>query len=137
MTLPATTKAVFAAAPPQAGRRLSEVRQIILDAAEATGLSPLTETLKWGQLAFLTPQKAGTTIRLGLPKGQADNVALYVHCQTDLVARWRVLYPDEFAYEENRAVLIPVTGAFPRAALHQMAAMALSYHRDKRSKVGA
>ena len=129
--IPPQVAAVFDAMPEPKGARLREIRDLIFAAAEATGTAPLTETLKWGQPAYLPPRKDGTTIRLGWKPATPDCCGLYVHCQTGLVDRYRQLYPDEFAYEGTRAVLIPVKGRFAEPALQQIAAMALTYHRDK------
>ncbi|MBF9044195.1 DUF1801 domain-containing protein [Rhodobacterales bacterium HKCCE4037] len=107
-----------------------KMRSLIFAAAEATGTSPLTETLKWGQPAYLPAKRAGTTLRLGV---EADQPALFVHCQTDLVSRYRVLFPTEFRYSGSRAVLLPPQGPFAEAAFQQIAAMAMTYHRDRRA----
>ena len=120
--------------PDVAVARLFEIRNVILAAAEATQTGPLTETLKWGQPAYLTEAtKSGTTIRLGLAKGDPQSVALFVHCQSSLVERWRSVFSDALTFEGNRAVIVPVDGPLPEAALHQIAAAALTYHRDKRA----
>ncbi len=121
---------MFDAEPPTIAARLTEMRALILAAAEATGTAPLTETLKWGQKAFLPAKRDGTTLRLGTESGQP---ALFVHCQTDLVGRYRALFPDEFTYSGNRAVVLPADGPFSEAAFQQIAAMALAYHRHKRA----
>ncbi len=113
--------------------RLMQMRGLILAAATATQTAPLTETLKWGQPAFLPARKDGTTIRLGWSEKMPETCAFLVHCQTDLLSRYRQLFPTEFTYDGNRAVLVPTEGPFPEAALQQMAAMALTYHRDKRA----
>ena len=105
------------------------MRALIFAAADATGTAPLTETLKWGQPAYLPAKKDGTTIRLGISAGTPS---LFVHCQTDLVDRYRTLFPTEFTYSGTRAVHVPETGPFEEAAFQQIAAMALTYHRDKR-----
>lgn len=128
---PADVAAAFDAMPPAIRARLLEMRALIRAAADATGTAPLTETLKWGQPAYLPRRRDGTTIRLGWKPDAPDHAQMFVHCQTDLVARWRQLYPDEFAYLDNRAVLVPAAGPYPEAALQQMAAMALTYHRDR------
>ena len=135
--LPADTRAMTLPDPPpdvaaaiqaaDAPDRLLHLRALIYQTAEATGATPLTETLKWGQPAYLPPKRMGTTIRLGT---QGGTPALFVHCQTDLVGRWRTLFPTEFAYDGNRAVLIPDDA--PEPALAHIIAMALTYHRDKR-----
>lgn len=105
------------------------MRALIFAAAEATGTLPLTETLKWGQPAYLPARKAGTTLRLGMDAGQP---ALFVSCQTNLLDRYREAYASEFTYSGARAVHVPENGPFNDAAFQQIAAMALTYHRDKR-----
>ena len=122
----------FGKLPEQPRSRLLEMRALIFDAAAATGTAPLTETLKWGQPAYLPARKHGTTARLGWSASDPDHCCLYVHCQTDLVDRFRQVFPDEFSYFDNRAVLVPATGPFPAAAFQQIAATVLTYHRDKR-----
>lgn len=126
MQVPADITSAF---PPDHATRLSAMRALIFAAAEATQTAPLTETLKWGQPAYLPTKRAGTTLRLGV---QDERPALFVHCQTDLVSRYRMLFPDAFTYCGSRAVLLPASGPFSDPAFQQIAAMALTYHRDKR-----
>lgn len=122
--IPPQTQAAFAALP----ARLQDLRALIYAAADATGTAPLTETLKWGQPAFLPAKKAGTTLRLGL---NAGTPALFVSCQTTLLDRYRDAFPSEFTYSGDRAVLVAEDTPFNGAAFQQIAAMALTYHRDK------
>ncbi len=65
--MPADVAAVFAGFPERVRRRLLEVRDLIFEtAADIEGVGPLTETLKWGEPAYLTGATgSGTTIRLG------------------------------------------------------------------------
>ncbi|MEM6577065.1 MAG: DUF1801 domain-containing protein [Pseudomonadota bacterium] len=126
MTAPVEVKRTIDAS--LAPKRLFEIRDLIFAAAEATGTAPLTETLKWGQPAYLPAKRAGTTIRLG---ATAAHAALYVHCQTRLVDQYRDRFPNEFEYEGNRAVLIPHDQPLATDALAQVIAMALTYHRAK------
>ncbi len=120
---------VYAEAPPLVAARLARMRALIHAAADATGTQPLTETLKWGQPAFLPAKKAGTTLRLGWTA--PGTCTLFVHCQTDLVDRYRSRFPGAFSYERARAVHLPASAPFDEAAFQQIAAMALTYHRDK------
>lgn len=111
-----------------------EMRGLILAAAEATGVAPLVECLKWGEPAYLPKApRVGTTLRLGWKAAQPDTCALYVNCRTDLVDRCRTHFPDAFVYRGTREVTLPAHGPFPEAAFQQIAAMALTYHRDKRA----
>ena len=124
----------FARYPDATRQELRKLRALILEtAAQLPGVGALDETLKWGQVSYLTSQSgSGTTIRIDhdRPSGRA---ALYVNCKTDLVSRYRTLYPDGFSYQGDRAVLLPPDA--DEAALRHVVALALTYHAAK--KVGA
>ncbi|WP_420347196.1 DUF1801 domain-containing protein [Pelagibius sp.] len=126
-------EAAFAAFPQPARRGLLALRALIFETAAATpGVGALEETLKWGQPAYLTPEtKAGSTLRLGLPKD--GGFALYAHCQTTIVSDFRSLFPDAFAYEGNRAVRFDEGAALPREELTLLIRSALTYHLKKRA----
>ena len=125
--------AVFAGHPAQQRSALLALRSLILDtAASIPGVGPLTETLKWGQISYLTAQSSsGTTIRLDVDK-PSGRMALYVNCKTDLVSRYRAAYPDIFAYQGERAVILPAEPDLP--ALRHVIALALTYHQAKKSR---
>ena len=63
---PANVQAVLDALPAAPRAYLGKLRALILaTAAKTPGVGPLTETLKWGEPAYLTnATKSGTTIRL-------------------------------------------------------------------------
>ena len=124
--------AVFEQMPETARDVAHALRALIFKTAEDTQTGPLTETLKWGQVSYLTEAtKSGTTIRLAYSDKHKDFLGLYVHCQTNLVDSYRQRFPTEFVYQSNRAVLISTLGPIPKDALSQVIAMALSYHRNK------
>lgn len=132
MSMDDAVAAVFAAhAPPQRSAMMA-LRSLILDtAASIAGVGPLDETLKWGQISYLTTQSgSGTTIRLDVDKA-SGRVALYVNCKTDLVSRYRAHYPDAFEYQGNRAVVLPDEPDLP--ALRHVIALALTYHAAKKA----
>jgi hypothetical protein len=126
--------AVFGAYPKPLKAKLLALRRLILDTAAATkGVGELEETLKWGQPSYLTAAtKSGSTIRIDRVKSDTSQVALYFHCQTDLVATFRELYPNELTYAGNRAVIIGTDGKIPEAALRHCVGLALTYHLRKR-----
>ena len=111
------------------------LRRLILDtASKTTGVGELEETLKWGQPSYLTREtKSGSTIRIDRVKS-SDQVAMYFHCQTDLVATFRELYPNELSTAGNRAVIIGADDEIPEAALRHCVALALTYHLRKRKR---
>jgi hypothetical protein len=126
--------AVFAAYPKPLKARLMALRRLILDTAKKTkGVGALEETLKWGQPSYLTTHtKSGSTIRIDRVKASADQYALYFHCQTDLVATFRELYPNELTTAGNRAIIFNADDAIPEAVLRHCVALALTYHLGKR-----
>jgi hypothetical protein len=127
-------EAVFNACPKLLRPKLLALRRLIFTTAKATqGVGALQETLKWGQPSYLTPEsKSGSTIRIDRVKSAAGQYAIYFHCQTDLVATFRELYPTEFSYGGNRCILLDAAEKLPEAALRHCIALALTYHLNKR-----
>lgn len=122
--------AVFDSYPAPLRAQLLVLRDMIYQTAAATeGVGPLEETLKWGQVSYLTQASgSGTTVRLDRDKATGQP-ALYVNCKTDLLSRYRTLYPDAFTYDGARGVVI---GEAPdTAALQHVIALALTYHAVK------
>ncbi|MDJ0628106.1 MAG: DUF1801 domain-containing protein [Rhodobacter sp.] len=100
--------------------------------AAQTATAPLTETLKWGEPAYLTDRcRTGTTIRLGCVKGP-ERAAVLFHCRTTLIAEFRDQFGDVFEFEGSRALILPHEADFDPDALAICIARALTYHRDKR-----
>jgi len=123
---------VFASYPAKLRARLMRLRELIFATAAATdGVGAIEETLKWGEPSYLTPEtRSGTTIRIDRT-GADGGYALYVNCQTDLVATFRERYP-AFAYEGKRAIVFDVADEIDEAALGHCIALALTYHLRKR-----
>ena len=109
-------------------------RLIYQVAGETPGVGPLTETLKWGEPAYLTEaSKSGSTIRLGWKPAAPGRYALYFNCRTDLVDRFRSEFGDLLRFEGNRAVILDIAAEPPVAALAGCLRAALTYHCDKRA----
>ena len=113
--------------------RLLEVRDLIFEtAAGVKGVAPLTETLKWGEPAYLTEATgSGSTIRLGWFRSSERQCAVLFNCRTTLVDDFRSQFPGVFAYEKNRA--IPFDAGKPPlvAPLSACLGMALAYRRRR------
>ena len=126
---PPEVQAAFAQAPDHLQARLAEMREIIFDVANAQNAGPLTETLKWGEPAYLTEAtKSGSTLRLGW---KGTDCVLYLNCRTNLVDRARDRFPTSFTFKGNRAIHVPAKAPFDREAFAIIASMALTYHRNK------
>lgn len=126
-------KAVFEAYPAGLRAPLLRMRDMILStAAETEGVGRLTETLKWGEPAYL-PVKSGigTTIRINALKGSKDRYAMFVNCQTTLLANFRERYADAFEFEGQRALILRAGKRVPDKALRHCIALALTYHARK------
>jgi uncharacterized protein DUF1801 len=130
----AAVDAVFGAYPRPVQAKLRALRRLILDTAKTTrGVGALEEALKWGQPSYLTTEtKSGSTIRIDQVKSAAHQYAVYFHCQTDLVATFRELYPTELSYGGNRSILLNAEDDIPEPALRHCVALALTYHLNKR-----
>ena len=127
-------EAIFAAYPKPVRTKLLALRRLIFDTAKTTGgVGPLEEALKWGQPSYLTSKtRSGSTIRIDQVKSVANQYAVYFHCQTDLVATFRELYPREFRYGGNRCLLFSIDDVIDEPALRHCLALALTYHLNRR-----
>jgi hypothetical protein len=130
---PAVARA-FDAYPPAMRKKLLALRELIFKTAASTdGVGRLEETLKWGEPAYVTAQsKSGSTVRIDWKKSKPTQYAIYFHCQTNLVETFRTLFPTEFDFEGNRAILFDETDTVPEDSLSLCIAAALTYHRKKR-----
>jgi Domain of unknown function (DU1801) len=124
----------FASYPPNIRTKLLQIRKLIFDTAASTdGVGELTEALKWGEPAYLTNQtKSGSTIRIDWKPAKPTQYAVYFHCQTDLIEKFRTLFPADFRFEGNRALLFDEDQEILEDSLGYCIAAALSYHRRKK-----
>jgi hypothetical protein len=131
--MPADVAEAFAVFPERVRARLLEVRRLIFEtAARIEGVGALTETLKWGEPAYLTEATgSGSTIRLGWFRSSERQCAVLLNCRTTLVDDFRSQFPDVFAYEKNRAILLDAGKPLPETPLSICLRMALTYHRRR------
>lgn len=122
--------AVFNNYPSPARSRLLELRHLILDTAgDLDVVGPLSETLRWGEISYLTQQsKSGTTIRIGWRPAQPDRYALFLNCNTSLIASFRATLGSDFVFEGSRAMVMELEAPLPREALRPCIVAALTYH---------
>ena len=107
--------------------RLLQVRDLIFDLADKLDVGPLTETLKWGEPAYLTETtKAGSTVRLALKDGQP---AVFFVCNSGLVEGFRADFP-ELSYLGRRGILLDERA--DDGLLELCISRALTFHRNKK-----
>jgi hypothetical protein len=111
-------------------QRLLDIRELIFTtASETVGVGPLTETLKWGEPAYLTEaSRSGSTIRLGMVRSAPDKCAVLFNCQTTLIDTFRAHFADDFTFDGNRALLLPAAAPLPTTPLALCLRAALTYH---------
>ena len=132
--LPAEIAAALARHPAAVQARFLELRGLVFAvAAETEGVGPLSESLKWGEPAYLTAASgSGTTIRLGVPKMAPGAAAVFVNCRTSLVDFYREQFGDVFDFEGTRALIVRDDGPLPEVPLRICLRAALLYHRRER-----
>ena len=125
---------VFEGYPPNIRRKLLALRALIFKTAALTqGVGELEETLKWGEPAYRTSEsKIGSTVRINWKKSEPHKYAIYFNCQTDLVETFKTLFPREFEFEGNRAIVFSESATVPTDALAFCIQAALTYHRSKK-----
>ncbi len=135
-SVPKDVQEVFSSYPDHARQRLLEIRQLIFNCASADEtIGELTETLKWGEPAYLTEKTgSGSTIRLGFKDNQPDTVAIYFNCQTTIIKQIQQRFDGLFDCVNNRAVLIPAKDSLPEKELSECINFSLKYHINKKAR---
>ncbi len=131
--LPKDVEAVIASYPSRARVRFHDIRTIILAAAADTPeTGPLTETLKWGEPAYLTEAtKSGATLRIAWSPRDPDRIGIYLNCRSSLVEDVRTLHPGIFDVEGTRGLKLALDAPLPKEAIDHVARLAQGYHRRK------
>lgn len=120
--------AAFETADPLARAGLLALRRLIFDTAALTPeAGRVEEALRWGQPAYLTPErKTGSTLRLGIPKGA--RFALFVQCQSQLIPEFITVFPAWDRLEGTRAVLFNDPAEVEPVRHGWLIKRALTYH---------
>ena len=133
-----TVKEVFDTYPAPIRTKLMALRQLIFEtAAQTSGVGELEETLKWGEPAYLTSKtKSGSTLRIAYKANKPSQYVMYFNCQTTLVETFRTMFPNDFQFEGNRALVFELSQKPPKKELAWCIAAALTYHRHRQKKGG-
>jgi len=128
---------VFEDYPADVRQKLLGLRELILETASSIeGVGEIEETLKWGEPAYLTSEsKSGSTIRIAWKKARPSEYAMYFNCKTTLVETFKTLFPREFSFEGNRAIVFKASETVPTDSLAFCVAAALTYHRSHEGKL--
>ena len=128
--MPANVADAIAAYPEPVRKAFHSIRAIVFRAAASNpAVGPLTETLKWGEPAYLTgATKSGSTLRIAWKPAHPGHIGVYLNCRTSLVETMREIYPRNFRYDGNRALLMPLDAALPTDLLDHCVRLAQTYH---------
>lgn len=120
--------AAFDAVGTDARAGMLGLRTLIFEAAaDLPQVGQVQEALRWGQPAYLTPvTKSGTTLRLGVPK--SGQFALFVHCQTRLIADYITMFPGQDRIDGTRAILFDRAAQIDPQRHGWLIRHALTYH---------
>ena len=131
----ADVEKVFLSYPENIRTKLYLLRDLILKTASSIdAVGPVTETLKWGEAAYLIQvSKSGSTIRIGWKPSSPTQYVMYFNYRTSLVDTFRVLFP-ELAFVGNRALVFEESEELPFDAVSQCVAIALTYHLRKKDQ---
>ena len=115
--------------------KLLALRELIFEVAASTdGVGRIEETLKWGEPAYATTESgSGSTIRIDWKKSTPSQYAMYFHCKTTLVSTFRTMFPKDFEFEGNRAIVFGESDQVPIDALALCIEASLTYRLKKRN----
>lgn len=113
---------------------LLQLRDLVfITAGSDNRIGELTETLKWGEPAFLTEEtKSGSTLRLGYSK-LSKSPALFVSCSTPLLTTLKDLdSARSLEYHGLRDITVPKITSRNKEMIRTCILKTLTYHLDKK-----
>lgn len=128
-------KEVFESYPAPMRLKLLALRELIFATAASTaGVGDLEETLKWGEPSIATKQrKSGSSVRIAYKAARPTQYAMYFICHTNLVETFKTMFPNDFKFEGNRAIVFEASDSVPKRELAWCITAALTYHANKRN----
>ena len=123
-----SVRQIIGAYPKEIQERILQLRQLVFAVAKELDLS-LTETLKWNEPSYLTD--GGSTVRISWRKAYPNHYGMFFNCKTSLIETFKEIYPHEFNYEGNRAVVFSLDDEIPEKELKHCIELSLNYHEIK------
>lgn len=110
--------------------KLYAIRELVIESAEEIEeIDQLEETLKWGELSFIS--KIGSTIRMDWKEKTPNQYAIYFQCTSRLVDTFRLVFDDKLQFEGKRAIIFNLNQEVPKEIVKQCIKAALCYHKVK------
>lgn len=120
----------FSTYPKEAKEKLLELRELIFTVASKNkSVGELEECLKWNEPSYLTSQsKSRSTLRIDWKQKSPDQIHIYVNCKTKLITIYKELFSDDFEYDGNRCISLPINKRLPKRKLSKLIKIALTYN---------
>lgn len=130
-TLPDAVTQAFEDYPAPVKKTLLDARKLVFRIQKNDPeIGELNETLRWGELSYLTEKpKSGSMIRLAMTR--SGEPAVFFHCGTSLIERFRTQYSHVFEFEKNRALVLSSPVSEVETELSDCLKQALRYQIDK------
>ena len=114
--------------------KLQQFRELVHDIAAALPKGPtLVETLKWGELSFLTEKpRTGTTIRIS--ENKRGGLSMYVSCNSQVIDIYRERFAGELECVGNREVILPSDLSANNNKIARHIAVALNYQNEQKAR---
>ncbi len=126
-----SVKKVFQNYPDIIQQKMLALRELVIEAAkEIEGLNILEETLKWGEPSYIT--KHGSTLRMDWKPKKPNQYAMYFKCTSRLVETFKKVFPADFEFEGNRAIVFQIEDKIPKEKLRKCIKATLCYHKVKK-----
>ncbi len=124
---------VFDAYPEDIQDKCLFLRQLIFDvASQDSRIGPIDETLRWGEPTYIPSKtKSGAMVRLHHYASKPFDFALYFLCQTDLVHRFREMYPNTFRFSGNRSLQFMFEDELPVHDIKECVRMSFLYYLNR------
>lgn len=121
---------IFDNYPKEVRDKMHFLRNLVIKTAEEIEeVTQLEETLKWGEPSYVT--KYGSTLRMDWKAKKPEQYAMYFQCTSRLVDTFKLVYPNTFNYEGNRAIVFKLNEKIPVLELKKCIKAALMYHKVK------
>ena len=120
----------LASYPDEIRDKMEFLRFLILETAEELEeVKQIEETLKWGELSFVT--KVGSTLRIHWSTKNPEYYGMYFQCTSRLVDTFRLVFNDVFTFKGKRAIKFYKKQKLPVEELKACIKAALQYHKVK------
>lgn len=130
--MPPAVQAVYDGCTSPVRQGLAQLRHLVFAQAERMPhIGPLTEALRWGEPAFLTPQ-TGAACSLRIGPVRAGGFGLFVHCKSGLIEGFRAGPGAGLRFSGTRAVLFDSVADIDPAQISLLIGQALGFHLAKK-----